>query len=353
MKRDLTGMLGTGLGVLNGIDSEILMNKLAAATSDLTKLKQPLQSSLLALGNSQWQISEILPDLAKTSDQDHRLILNTLGVAQDNVSLALSCIQAQLWMQSTASLIIREGNEGYFPIEIREAVWNNATKLEKKLQSWWTLVNFTYDPITNTTTAFVLAIRNATVYMIHPIVALGLNYEGTVFYPSEHRVWARMVKEKWQTVNLESCITQEQQGFICESNTLDAKDVCLDMEQGICHFEVHPDTTPKTVLVYIGQGCVCLRTICTLMMIDNWSMNITAGNHSNFCICNFTKIVGCDFSYLAPVVSHELIKSNYTLYHELSPAPIGMNLTLVKQLIKHQDLVEILEGIRKKMGKRL
>ncbi|XP_031980095.1 uncharacterized protein LOC116451072 [Corvus moneduloides] len=108
MRRDLTGMLGTGLGVINGIDSEILMNKLATATSDLTKLKQPLQSSLLALGNSQWQVSKILPDLAKLSNLDHELILNTLGTAQDNVSLALSCIQAHLWMQSTASLIIRE-----------------------------------------------------------------------------------------------------------------------------------------------------------------------------------------------------------------------------------------------------
>lgn len=268
MQRDRTGMLGTGLGVLNGIDSEILMNKLATATSDLIKLKQPLQSSLLALGNSQWQVSKILPDFAaKTRDLDHRLILNTLSVAQDNVSLALSCIQAQLWMQSTASLIIREGNEDVFLIEVREAVWNNATKLERKLQSWWTLVNFTYGPITNIATAFVLTIRNATVYVIHPIVALGLNHEGTVFYPSEHRVWAQMVKEKWQTVNLESCITREQ-GFICESNTLDAKDICLDVEQGICHFKVHPDTTPKTVLVYIGQSCVCLRTTCTFIMID-------------------------------------------------------------------------------------
>ncbi|XP_068888050.1 uncharacterized protein [Aphelocoma coerulescens] len=353
MRRDLSGMLGTGLGVINGIDSEILMNKLATATSDLTKLKQPLQSSLLALGNSQWQVSKILPDLAKISNLDHELILNTLGTAQDNVSLAFSCIQAQLWMQSTASLIIREGNEGVFPIEIREAVWNNATKLERKLQSWWTLVNFTYDPMTNIATAFVLTIRNATVYVIHPIVALGLNHKGTVFYPSEHRVWARMVREKWQTVNLESCITREQQGFICESNTLDARDICLDTEQGICHFEIHPDTSPKTVLVYVGQGCVCLRTTCTSMMIDDNVINVTARNHSNFCICNFAKIVGCDFSYLAPVVSHQLIRSNYTVYHKLLPTPIGMNLTLVKQLVKHQDLMEILKEIQRNGEKTL
>lgn len=42
MQRDLTGILGTGLGVLNGIDSEILMNKLTTAVSDLRNVDQPL-----------------------------------------------------------------------------------------------------------------------------------------------------------------------------------------------------------------------------------------------------------------------------------------------------------------------
>ncbi|XP_056371321.1 uncharacterized protein LOC130266010 [Oenanthe melanoleuca] len=90
MRRDLTGMFGTGLGVLNGIDSEMLANKLATATNDLTKLGQPLQSSLLALGNSQWQVSKVLPNWAKTENQDHNVIIDALSTVQDNVSLAFS-----------------------------------------------------------------------------------------------------------------------------------------------------------------------------------------------------------------------------------------------------------------------
>ena len=45
--------MGAGLGILNSIDSEVLMNKLATTTADLTKLQQPLQSSLTALGIQQ------------------------------------------------------------------------------------------------------------------------------------------------------------------------------------------------------------------------------------------------------------------------------------------------------------
>ena len=95
---------------------------------------------------------------------------------------------------------------------------------------------------------------------------------------------------------------------------------------------------------------VGLRTACTFVRIDNDNIPV---NHSNVCICNFVKITGCDFTYLAPVVSHQLIKANYTIYHKLSPTPIGMNLTLVRQLIKHQDLMDILKKAQKSGKKTL
>ncbi|XP_069631209.1 LOW QUALITY PROTEIN: uncharacterized protein [Haliaeetus albicilla] len=353
-RRDLTGVLGTGLGVLNSIDSEVIMNKLATSVSDLAKLQQPLRSSLLALGTNQWLLSNILPKWEKVNVRDHELITDALGVIQNNLSLALSCIQAQIWTQSVAASIIREGEEGILPTEIRKIIWDSATDFEKELQSWWNLVNFTYDPVTNLATIFVLTIYNATIYPIYPIIALGLNHNGTILCPSEHRVWARKVDEKWQTVNLESCIVREQQGFVCEGNAIEAQDICLDTEQNICHFEIHPNENPETVLyvyIYIGKGCVCLRTVCDSLSVDE--VVVETKNHSNFCVCNCTKIVGCDFSYSAPVTSHQLLQSNYMLTDELLPIPIGMNLTLVKQLLQHKDLVEILGKIRENGQKTL
>lgn len=127
-------------------------------------------------------------------------------MVQNNLSLDLSCIQAQLWMQSVTASIIREDVEGTFPTEIQKIVWDSATEFARELQSWWTLVNFTYDPITNMATIFVLTMHNASIYIIYLIIALGLNHNEAILYPFEHRVWARKMDEKWQTVNLESCI---------------------------------------------------------------------------------------------------------------------------------------------------
>ncbi|RMC21779.1 hypothetical protein DUI87_02648 [Hirundo rustica rustica] len=59
------------------------------------------------------------------------------------------CTQAQLWMQSVAAAVIKEIGEGTFPAEICKIVWDNASDRERELQSQWTLVNFTYNPVTS------------------------------------------------------------------------------------------------------------------------------------------------------------------------------------------------------------
>lgn len=97
------------------------------------------------------------------------------------------------------------------------------------------------------------------VYIIYQTIALGLNHNGAALYPIEHRVQARQKGNKWQTVEVNACIMREQQGFICESNTIKAQDICLDTEQNLCHFVTHPHENPETILVYIGKGCVYMK----------------------------------------------------------------------------------------------
>ncbi|KAK4832916.1 hypothetical protein QYF61_026559 [Mycteria americana] len=128
-RRDVTCIIGTGLGVLNSTGAEVLVNKLSTK-SDLNKLEHPLRSSLLALGTNQQLLSDILPQWERINERDHQLIVDALDAAQNNVSLA------QLWMQSMVAAIIREGEEGTLPTEIQKVIWDNATKFEKEFQSW-------------------------------------------------------------------------------------------------------------------------------------------------------------------------------------------------------------------------
>ena len=124
-------------------------------------------------------------------------MVTALDATQIITSVALSCIQFQLWVQSTVAAIVKEGEGGTLSTEIRKVTWDNTTKFEREFQSWWHLVNFTYNPTNSKATAFVLTIRNASVYTIYPIIALGLNHHGTVLYPLEHRVWAQQNGNKW------------------------------------------------------------------------------------------------------------------------------------------------------------
>ena len=85
------------------------MNKLTVMGTDLVKLQPPLQSSLLALGNNHWKLTKILPKWENTEERDHEVIIKALGTVSANISLALGCTQAQMWMQSVAATVIREG----------------------------------------------------------------------------------------------------------------------------------------------------------------------------------------------------------------------------------------------------
>lgn len=139
-------------------------------------------------------------------------------------------------------------------------------------------------------------------------------------------------RKRWQTIAVDACIVQQQQGFICERHTIKTQDICLDTEQNIRHFEVHPHKNPETVLVHTGKGRACMRTVCDSILADN--ITVATNNHSN--ICNFTESIACDFSYAAPVTT-QLLQSDYELIHNL-PTPMGMDLTLLKKLLRHDDL---------------
>jgi len=60
----------------------------------------------------------MLPQWERIKERGHQLIVDTLGAAQNNVTLALICIQAQLWTQSMVAAIVRKSEEGALPTDI-------------------------------------------------------------------------------------------------------------------------------------------------------------------------------------------------------------------------------------------
>lgn len=121
-------------------------------------------------------------------------------------SLALSCVQAQLWARSTVTATVREGDEGTLPTENQKIIRDNAVEFEREFQSWWHLVNFTCNPIECKAKALALTKSNGLEHGIYSAIALGLNHHGTILYPLEHRVWAQQNKNKGQTVDGNACV---------------------------------------------------------------------------------------------------------------------------------------------------
>lgn len=95
--------------------------------------------------------------------------------------------------------------------------------------------------------------------------------------------------------------------------------------------------------MYAGNGCVCIRTLCDSIFTDNTTAETY--NHSNISIVILAELWD-PTNYSAPLTTHQLLQPNYTLYQDLLPTPIGMNLTLVRKLLPHDDLSQLLKLIR-------
>lgn len=92
-----------------------------------------------------------------------------------------------------------------------------------------------------------------------------------------------------------------------------------------------------------------MRTVCDFIFLGN--ITVDRSNHSNVFRFNFTEIIGCDFNYSAPATSHQLLQSNSTSYQDLLPNSIGMNLSLLRKLLQHDDLYSPQGKKFKKMDK--
>ncbi|XP_014815729.1 PREDICTED: uncharacterized protein LOC106898796 [Calidris pugnax] len=81
-QRDLTGWFGSGLGVLNSIDQEVIINKLSTVTSDLGRLEVPLRSSLITLAGAKKMLSH--PDIKMLLKKVKEVSKRTLWQVQHN-----------------------------------------------------------------------------------------------------------------------------------------------------------------------------------------------------------------------------------------------------------------------------
>lgn len=81
--------------------------------------------------------------------------------------------------------------------------------------------------------------------------------------------------------------------------------------------------------VYVGQGCVCVHTLCSFVVINEKFNYFVSSAKSSFSACNVTQMYGCDFNLTTTVFTVHLLLHNFTLYDNITPVPIGMNLHLL------------------------
>uniref|UniRef100_A0A8C8RUK5 Uncharacterized protein n=1 Tax=Pelusios castaneus TaxID=367368 RepID=A0A8C8RUK5_9SAUR len=322
------GEAGTGLGILNSIDVEILANKLSMLGQRLGDLPKPLKNSLTEMSASQHLIADILPEWESSQRADHLQILDT--------------VEAQAWTNDVIKDVIRDGMSGILPLEVKSAMWKHLSDFETDLHKWWRMINFTYNPQDDQITVYVLMISEAQRKWISPIIALGLNLHSSVMQPIGYKLWAIKQNNTWKTVELEACNEEPNVGYVCNNNAIQSCDVCLNRNKGECYYQLDPRSSNESMVVYVGRTCVCIRSWCTMFKV-NHVYDIAHDPYENQCLCNISSLVSCDVEFTLPVTVNNEIQSQYQLYEQISPIPLGLNINLVRKLIEHPELQKEVE----------
>lgn len=76
-----------------------------------------------------------------------------------------------------------------------------------------------------------------------------------------------------------------------------------------------------------NQGKVCISMICPKVLVNEWFWIIVGDHNITFCIFNVTKVEGCDFSFVVPMVSTMFVERNFALFTNVEPIPIGLDIS--------------------------
>lgn len=74
------------------------------------------------------------------------------------------------------------------------------------------------------------------------------------------------------------------------------------------------------------------------VVINNKAYNQTIDNSGYMCSYNVTSICRYDFVFKTPVLTAQFLIHNLTLYTDIVPVKLGMN---IKQLMKHSELAQL------------
>lgn len=315
--------MGISIGIINSANVEVVMNKLAHAAKQLREVKKPITSSISEIGHSIINNAEVMLVWHQMSQLEQLLMVQDLAKAQNETGFALSCPEAQIWIQVILRGIVRQGYSGIIPIECKQLITKATTAKERLLTDWWKLTYFDYDQEGNRLLATVHTILDARIELVYTIVGLERRVNCSIIVPdvAYHwvKIWMQPSNSSREIIpeDLSQCLVQEGQGYICERVYHRREDPCLESklnQPSECHFRVYPDTNINTTVYVIDDHCACISTGCPYMILNHWlRVNISQYNRT-FCVCHAMHIQGCGIDIPIPCSYNLTLVENFTLY---------------------------------------
>lgn len=163
--------------------------------------------------------------------------------------------------------------------------------------------------------------------------------------------WALREQDEYHSVNLDACVWEEEHGYICSTEVYQGPHICLNSDQGKCHYNLEPHWSKESQVVVIHSNCLCIRRFCRKFLV-NFFYPVENYPNVNLCLCFVLVVQGCDVMFTSEKLNVQTITKAYQLYRHVDPTNIGVNIDALQQWIQHPELEAIVKDLEKE-GKSL
>ncbi|XP_073486756.1 uncharacterized protein [Aquarana catesbeiana] len=319
------------MGVVNGVDTDLLRNKLSAIASDSKQSFVAQREINDILDNIQQRHINTQVKVAQDFIRHFKRLVDSVVTQGKNMSWALACTQGQAELSTNIKLIVQSLYGGQWPYELASQFSKILPKhISYTNPSWWSnawigCTNLDYERCYASSLIPYTEVQTQSVYSV---ISMGLvTGDSTLLHL--RLTYPHVIREdgSWRQVDISLC-RRHDHDILCMPGQYTVVDEKCWEDSSLCVLDGENIASKGTPVYYLGHRRVCFfvlkDTNVSLVMELGCSVNLTIARGAWCTLGSVSEIQTQEWNYVVPHIANLSVDVNQNSPVNLRALNLGM-----------------------------
>ncbi|XP_077341111.1 uncharacterized protein LOC143986580 [Lithobates pipiens] len=352
----ILGGIDAGMGVINGVDINLLRNKLSAIASDSKRGFAAQREINDIIDNIQQRHINTQVQVAQDFIRHFKRLVDSVVIQGKNMSWALACTQGQAELSTNIKLIVQSLYGGKWPYELASQLSKILPKhISYTNPSWWSnawigCTNLDYERCYASSLIPYTEVQSQSVYSV---ISMGLlTGDSTLLHL--RLTYPHVIREdgSWRQVNISLCRRHDHDILCMPGQYTVVNEKCWE-DASLCVLDGENIAGKGIPVYYLGHGRVCFfvlkDTNVTLVVEIGCSVNLTMAREAWCTLGGVSEIQTQEWNYVVPHMANLSVDINQNRPVNLRALNLGMGRKIQEWLAdwdKDESLMRMLQQKR-------